>query len=76
MLDNYFHAWQYLYMPKKYMTESQLKTYLGGTYTARELSKLADISTQHAYNLLKGDSAPTDKVLERIGIKVLYEVQK
>lgn len=63
-------------MPKKYMTESELKTYLSDTYKARELSLIAQISTQHAYNLLKGDSAPSERVLESLGIRVVYEVQK
>lgn len=63
-------------MAKKYMTAEELQDYLSTNYTARELSVLTGVSTQHAYNIVKGGIFPSRRVLDLVGVNVLYEVQK
>lgn len=63
-------------MAKKYMTPEELQSYLSSNYTAKDLSVLAGISTQHAYNIVKGGIFPSRRVLDLVGINVLYGVSK
>lgn len=63
-------------MAKKYMTAPEVVVYLASEYTAKDLSLAAQISTQHAYNIVGKKIFPSIKILNDLGITAMYEVHK
>lgn len=63
-------------MAKKYMTAEEVLAYLAEHYTAKDLSIVADISTQHAHSIINKGVFPSARVLDMVGINRIYEVQK
>ena len=62
-------------MATKHIPQSELTTYLKQHFTARQLARKANLSTQYGYDLLSG-AIPSDEVLKRLSIKIIYEVQE
>ena len=61
-------------MATKRIPQCELTAYLKEHFTARTLAHRANLSTQYGYDLLNG-AMPSDDVLNRLGIKIVYEVQ-
>lgn len=59
---------------KRIIPHEQLADYLDDKFTAKELATIADVTTQYAYDVKKGKSHPRVKVLNSLGIQVMYEV--
>jgi hypothetical protein len=60
-------------MAKLIIKRSELAKYLRGRFTARMLADTAGITTAYAYALLDGTSSPSVKILDVLGIEILYD---
>jgi len=63
-------------MAKRYMTLHELSEYFKERYSAADLAKAANITTQGAYNLMYAKTNPRKSVLDDLNIRIMYEVQK
>ena len=75
-LDNAHLLMHTRIMARTLIPHNQLAEYLREHFSARQIADTASVTTQYAYDMLKGKSTPSRDILKDLGIEVLYEAVK